>query len=455
MKGWRWLPWSVLVWCCVNLQLAMGAKPPTEIAKFISAKRDYVERVAKALNAKLPPEVGQLFDTAAQGNWRSVSNLFDNLEKRFGPNFDESPIPRELWYVLQEVGGAYEVIGFWDPKYTRQFADEVFKVVATNAVYFGGTDPGRFVITAMSASHEQGKPFFTITQNQLAATPYLEYVKRIYDSKLKLPSKDDLTQVFQDYLADAQRRMEHDRKFPNEPKQVKPGEDVKVVDNRVQASGRTAVMAINGGIAKRIFDDNPDREFYIEESIALEWMYPHVTPAGPIFKLNRKKVETLPATMLATDRAYWDARLKEAIGWQPNDETTIASVCAFAEKVFGQQKLDDFKGDRAYLKEPDVQRITGKLRSATAGLYAWRAKEANSAPDRRRMLKEADLAFMQAYVLAPANSEIVWHFANYLVENLRKDDALQFIRAAAKFNPKDEHTTGLLRYVEDWDAKSR
>ena len=432
----------------------MGAKPPAEITKFIAAKRAYVERVAKDLNAKLPSEVGQLFDTAAQGNWQSVSNQFETLEKKFGPNLDESPIPRELWYVLQEVGGAYEVIGFWDTKYTRQFADGIFKVVPTNAVYFGGTDPGRFVITAMSASHEEGKPFFTITQNQLAATPYLEYVQRIYGGKLKLPVKDDTTQVFQDYLADAQRRMEHDRKFPNEPKQVKPGEDVKIVDNRVHASGRTAVMAINGGIAKRIFDRNPDHEFYVEESIPLDWMYPHITPAGPIFKVNRNKIDALPATMLATDRAYWDARLKEAVGWQVTDETSIASVCAFADKVFGQRSVDDFKGDRGYLKEPDVQRITGKLRNATAGLYAWRAKEAKSAAERRRMLKEADLAFKQAYVLSPANSEIVWHFTNYLIENLRKHDALHFIRAAAKFNPRDEHTAGLLRYVEDWDAKN-
>ncbi len=448
MKGWRSLPFSVLVWCCVNLQVAMGAKPPAEITKFIAAKRAYVERVARELNAKLPSELGQLFDTAAQGNWQSVSNQFDNLERKFGPNVDDSPIPRELWYAIQEVGGAYEVIGFWDAKYTRQFADVIFKVVPTDAVYFGGTDPGRFVITAMSASHEEGKPFFTVTQNQLVALPYLEYLQRIYGGKLKLPGSDDTTRAFQDYLADAQRRLDHDRKFPNEPKQIKPGEEVKIIDNRVQVSGQTAVMAINAALAKLIFEYNPDREFYMEESIALDWVYPHATPAGPIFKINRKKVDTLPAAMLATDRAYWDARLKEAIGWQVTDETSIASVCAFADKVFEQRNVDDFKGDRGYLKEPDVQRITSKLRSGMGALYAWRAKEANSAAERRRLLKEAELAFKQAYALGPVNSELVTRFTNFLMENNRKEDALQFVRAAAKLNPRDEHTAGLLRSVE-------
>ena len=447
MKGWR-LPFSVLVWCCVNLYVAMAAKPPAEIAKFIDAKRSYVERVAKELNARLPSEVGQLFDAAAQGHWQSVSNQFETLEKKFGPDLEESPIPREVWYAIQEVGGAYEVIGFWGLKYTRQFADEIFKVVPTNAVYFGGTDPGRFVITAMSASHEQGKPFFTVTQNQLVVIPYLEYLQRIYGGKLKLPNKEDSTQAFQDYLADAQRRLEHDRKFPDEPKQLKPGEEIKIIDNRVHVSGQTAVMAINAALVKKIFENNPDRECYMEESIAMEWVYPHATPAGPIFRINRKKVDTLPASMLATDRAYWDARLKEAIGWQVTDETSIASVCAFADKVFGQRSLNDFKGDPGYLKEPDVQRITGKLRSGTGALYAWRAKEANSATERRRLLKEAELAFKQAYSLGPINSELATRFANFLIDNNRKEDALQFVRAAAKLNAKDEHTVGLLRFVE-------
>ena len=69
---------------------------------------------------------------------------------------------------------------------------------------------------------------------------------------------------------DAQKRMQHDMQLPNEPKQIKPGEDVKIVDNRIQVSGQVAVMAINGLLTKDIFDKNPNHDFYVEESFPLD-----------------------------------------------------------------------------------------------------------------------------------------------------------------------------------------
>src|SRR5437588_573613 len=77
---------------------------------------------------------------------------------------------------------------------------------------------------------------------------------------------EDSQRCFQEYLQDAQKRLSHDQQFPNEPKQIRPGEDVHIVENRVQVSGQIAVMAINGLITKVIFDKNPKTEFYVEES---------------------------------------------------------------------------------------------------------------------------------------------------------------------------------------------
>ena len=91
-------------------------------------------------------------------------------------------------------------------------------------------------------------------------------------------------------MQDAQRRLQHDMQFPNEPKQIKPGEDVRVVDNRVSVSGQVAVMAINGLLTKIIFDKNPTNEFFVEESFPLDWMFPYLTPYGIIMKINRNPV---------------------------------------------------------------------------------------------------------------------------------------------------------------------
>ena len=75
------------------------------------------------------------------------------------------------------------------------------------------------------------------------------------DREILTPTNDDSQKSFQEYLTDAQRRLQL--------KQLKPGEDVRIIDNRVQVSGQIAVMAINGLLTKVIFDKNPNNEFYV------------------------------------------------------------------------------------------------------------------------------------------------------------------------------------------------
>src|SRR6185503_8037157 len=113
------------------------------------------------------------------------------------------------------------------------------------------------------------------------------------DREMITASNEDSQRCFQEYLGDAQRRLDHDRRYPNEPKQIKPGEDVRIIDNRVQVSGQVAVMAINALLTRVIFDANPDHEFFVEESFPLEWMYPYLSPFGIIMKINRNVLPEL------------------------------------------------------------------------------------------------------------------------------------------------------------------
>ena len=49
----------------------------------------------------------------------------------------------------------------------------------------------------------------------------------VYPPKeIHTPSMEDSQRAFEEYVTDAKRRLDHDQKFPNEPKQIKPGEDV-------------------------------------------------------------------------------------------------------------------------------------------------------------------------------------------------------------------------------------
>src|SRR5207249_4848878 len=100
----------------------------------------------------------------------------------------------------------------------------------------------------------------------LADGMYLQYLRATFGKKIFVPGDDDSQKAFEEYKADAEERMQQGK--------LKPGEQVSRKDGQIQVSGQVAVMAINGVIAKMIFDGNPRREFYIEESFPLDWMYP-------------------------------------------------------------------------------------------------------------------------------------------------------------------------------------
>lgn len=69
--------------------------------------------------------------------------------------------------------GAFEAFTFGNQKYAELFGNEIIQSIPPGGVYFGGTDPGRFIVTALQKSQVNGDPFFTLTQNALAGGFYL------------------------------------------------------------------------------------------------------------------------------------------------------------------------------------------------------------------------------------------------------------------------------------------
>ena len=125
------------------------------------------------------------------------------------------------------------------------------------------------------------------------------------DTEIREPSAQDSQETYNEFYSDAQKRMEHDLKFPNEPKQVRPDENINTANGQMQVTGQGAVMRINGMLTKMIFDRNPDHEFYVEESFPLDWMYPNLTPFGIIMKINRQPVPEITEEMMARDHQFW------------------------------------------------------------------------------------------------------------------------------------------------------
>ncbi len=251
---------------------------------------------------------------------------------------------------------------------------------------------------------------------------------------LYIPTQEDSQRAFQDYTADAQVRASHDKQFPKEPKQVKAGEEIKDDDNgHVQVTGQVAVMGINALIAKVIFDKNPGHEFFVEESFPLDWMYPYLQPNGPIMKINRQPLATMPDEVVQKDKEYWNSRAGGMIGDWLQDDTPISKVTDFAEKVFLNHDYSGYKADPHFVENAYAQKMFSKFRSSIGGLYAWRAQQATDAGEKQRMTDAADFAFRQAYALCPYSPEALYRYANLLVEEKRIGDALLLAETAAKF----------------------
>jgi tetratricopeptide (TPR) repeat protein len=268
------------------------------------------------------------------------------------------------------------------------------------------------------------------------------------DMEIHTPSADESTKAFHEYLQDAQRRLEHDRRFPNEPRQIKPGEDVKIIDNRVQVSGQVAVMAINGLLTEVIFKANPDREFYVEESFPLEWMYPYLSPYGIIMKINREKLPELTEDMVKADHEFWSQFSDRLIGNWIKYETPISEICAFAEKTYLRRDYKGFKGDPKFIRDNDGQKAFSKLRSSIAGVYNWRIANAKSHQDQQRMVREAEFAFKQAYAFCPYSPEAVFRYINLLISMGRIDDARLIGRTSQKLDPYNPQMLSLVQELD-------
>ena len=410
-------------------------KNPEAVAQlktFVAEKEAQVNAAAKAGGQEMLPEYKTLFAAAADGNWPLVRDTFNLLSRRApqyshpGPSDDRLTGPQ--WAAVLETYGAFEAFAGGDDKYCSVFGRDVIDSIPTGAVYFGGTDPGRFVVTALCKSQVNGDPFFVLTQNALADGGYLAYLRSMYGDKIYTPTDADSQQCFGDYSTDAQRR--------NEQHQLKPGENFKLVNGKAQVSGQVAVMEINGLLAKIVFEKNPAREFFIEESFPLDWMYPYLEPHGLIFKINHQPLTELSEEIIQRDHDYWVKAIQPMIGGWLNDNTSVQGIVDFAKKVFLQHDFKGFTGDPQFVQNDYSCRIFSKERGSVAGLYVWRMNHAASSAEKERMAHEADFAFRQAWALCPYNPQTADSYASFLHSQNRDSDARLVNEMARQFRSR-------------------
>jgi hypothetical protein len=428
------LPAASLVLC---LALAAGCakkQPPiwesiknpetaTKLKSFIVEK----EVQAKAVTNTDAPDFTAYFAAAERGDWLAVSNTFQEFRNRTGQyksiSKTEARLPEATWRSVLETWGALDAFGEGDEKYSALYAKDIIESIPPGSIYLGGTEPGELLITAMQKNQAAGDSFFIVAEHGLADAMYLDYLNAMDGGKIYALSAKDLQSCSQDYTNDAARRLQNH--------QLKFGEDVTNVNGRLQISGYTAILEVRARMGKFIFDQNSNRDFYVEESFPYEWMYPYLEPHGLIMKLDHQPPTELSDEIIQRDHDYWTRAISPMIGGWLNDDTPISEIAAFADKVYGRHDFSGFAGDPEFVLNAYSRRMFSKERESIAGLYAWRARHANGAAGRERMNRAADYAFRQAWALWPDSPEVVVQYVAFLTNQNRKADALAVAEAVS------------------------
>jgi hypothetical protein len=337
------------------------------------------------------------------GHWEEIQARFEALREA------RSSVKalNKLWGPIVEAYGAAEASHNWPAQRLLYYGQSILGSLRPGMVYAGGNDAGRFIPTLLDATSD-GERHVILTQNALADNSYLQYFDFLYHDQLGTLTSEDSQRAFTDYLSDAQRRLMHDQQFPNEPKQVRPGEDIRFSDNRMQVSGQVAVMAINERLFQMLMDKNPDTPFAFDESFPFKSMYNAAVPLGPVMELRSPAVQ---------DAYTPEAALKAADYWR----TTAQSLAADPELA----------GDS------EVRKAYSKMACAQAGLLEEHQQNA-----------AAEQAYQAATQICPSSSEAVFRYVNLLVNLNRPSDALDIAQAAASAAPGNEQFRDLVNNLK-------
>jgi tetratricopeptide (TPR) repeat protein len=377
-----------------------------KVSRFAHDRLGVVRAMAKRYKIEVPPDVERFFAAAEAGRWEELKELFGSL-KKLRESSEGAEALKTLFPAIMETYGIAQVAHDWPAQKLLDYGQAVLDSLRPGMVYVGGTDAGRFIPTLLNETSD-GEQHVVLTQNALADASYLDYLRFLYGDRMTLPTPEDSQRAFQDYTSDAQQRLAHDQQFPDEPKQVRPGEDISATGNGAQVSGQVAVMAINEKLFQIIMDKNPDLSFGLEESFPFKSTYPSAVPLGPIMELG---VQDAQKTFTA------DAAAQTVDYWQATTQSLLAD----------SQTPEDSKALNAYTK----------MACSQAALLAD-----------HNFTAEAEETYRLAIDLGPSNPEAVFRYVNLLIGQGRIAEAIPVAETAANAAPDNSQFGDLLQNLK-------
>ncbi len=364
-----------------------------QVLRFAQSRRAIVHAMAAKFGLTVPQDVENFFDAAEANDWEKLDPIFQRLSeiRKWG---NPSPELQKLWPAIVDMYGAAEQAHLWPAHQLLDYGNAILDSLKPGMIYIGGTDSGRWIPELLNQS-ATGERHIILTQNAFADATYLGYVRFLYGERLAAPTDQDSQHAFQNYLTDAQKRLLHDQQTPNGPRQVRPGEDINITDNRVRVSGRAAVMAINERILQSLLDQNPDASFALQESFPLQSTYANAAPLGPIMELRAATggADAFTASQAAQSLDYW--------------RSTTAEL------------LDDPEAAGS----PEVRKSYSHDAVSQANLLASQSYSS-----------EAEQAYRLATDIWPQNPEAVGHLADLLAATGRASEASALVQEFTRNN---------------------
>lgn len=389
--GWR--PRRFAAWVPPTAEEIVTSK----VNQFARKRRELVRAIGSRSQKEVPAEVERFFDAVEAGRWEEIKAQWDVLAKRSGQyegatNHWEGLDP--FWPSVLDAYGVAEQAHLWPAQKLLDYGNSILESLRPGMVYVGGTDNGRWIPELLNETSE-GEQHIIVTQNAFADARYLDFVTTLYKDRMATLTSEDSQRAFAEYVADAQKRLEHDQQSPDESKQVRPGEEINIVDGKVQVGGKIAVMAINEKLLQTLMAKNPDVSFAIQESFPMKNTYADALPLGPLMELRAQGEQNpFTAERAAQSLDYWRAK---------------------AQQVFADPEA---AGSEAALKSYSHDTVSA------ANLLA-----------EHHFTTEAEQAYRLATQLWPESPESVGGLADLLARTGREGEARQTLEEFARQHP--------------------
>lgn len=364
------------------------------LLELVDRKSREIDELSEKLGIEVPPEFKEFIDLVKSGaRLGELSAVKEKIEREVNQylHSETARLHSPLWSgPMIDLLGASDIMKVMSAPMLSLYANSILDSIPSGSLYFGGTDPGRFAITAFDAAVDNNR-LVIITQNALADGAYMKYLRVRYGDVLDLPSPKDANNIF--------KQLE---------KQAKNQDGIDIKDGKVHVEGVGNVMRINNKLSKIIVDRNKAAyEIYVEESYSIPWMYKYMEPHGLIMKMHREPV-TLTDEIIQRDRLFWE------------------------ELELQLQKSDVFRTDIM------AQRTFSKSRTSIGMLY-------NS----HGLFEEAEAAFRQAMALCPQNMECVARLAYMYAEKPGRLKDAQDLCAEFEIRNPGERARKLMKAIQD------